>query len=145
MTYKSTLQRHFYFAGLTNDYLVPWQEDDGDRVFVVQDKKATSNEYYVAKALDRAGFEYDFQLALAGGKVAFGMVLDFLVHTVPLPTPIWVHGEHWHMGDRRAKDLRQMALVAEMMGTQVNTPVEIWGTESNTEEQAYQAVRRYLL
>jgi hypothetical protein len=143
--YKSGLQRHFYIAGLTQDYFQPEQEDDAGRVFRVQDKKASSNEYYVAKALERVGLDFQFQLSIAGGKVAFGMVLDFLVYTVPLPTPVWVHGEHWHMGDRRAKDLRQMAMLSELMGTQVATPIEIWGTESNTENDAYLTVRRYLL
>lgn len=144
MTSKSRLQSHFYFAGLQSNLMAPPQEDDMDRDYVVQDMKATSNEYWVAKALDRIGLEYTFQLSLGGGRRAFGMVLDFLVKTVPLPTPVWVHGEHWHMGDRRAKDLRQMTMVSELMGGEVAQPVEIWGTESNNENAAYAAVRRTL-
>jgi hypothetical protein len=76
--------------------------------------------------------------------MAFGVVLDFLVKTVPLPTPLWVHGEHWHQGNQRAEDLKQQQLVAEYLGGFVNPPAEIWGSESSDKQQAIQAVRRVL-
>lgn len=145
MISKAKLQNHFYISGLVSNLITPAQEDDLLRDFVVADKKATSNEYYVAEALTELGFQYEFQMSFAGGKVAFGMVLDFLVYTVPLPTPVWVHGEHWHMGDRRAKDIRQMQLVEEMMGGQINIPVEIWGSESEDKASAMRTVRSKLL
>lgn len=145
MTSKSNqLQRHFYFNGLTSNLMTPARDDDADRNYEVQGKRATSNEYYVALALEELNIEYDFQLSFAGGKVAFGLVLDFMASTNPLPTPIWVHGEHWHMGDRKEKDLRQQQIVEELMGGMVNPAVVIWGQESNSREMALKTVRRYL-
>jgi hypothetical protein len=126
------------------------QEDDLDRVKYVTDtygktSKASNNEYYVAKALDELGYAYSFQVSIAGGRtLAFGIVLDFLVETVPEYTPLYVHGEYWHSGEKRAKDLRDQETVNEYMGGEIMEPVEIWGDESDTESRALSAVRRKL-
>lgn len=128
----------------------PPQEDDDQRIFYVTDSKnrttrASSNEYYVAQALETIGFDFQFQLSIAGGKqLSFGIVLDFLVDTVPLPTPLWVHGEYWHQGDKRKKDLRQQDIVREYMKGSILNPVEIWGDESDSPQRALAAVRRKL-
>ena len=147
---RSTIQDHFQYKQLHSPYMAPPQEDDSDRTFYVTDSsgktsKASSNEYYVAEALKTIGFEFQFQVSLAGGRsLAFGIVLDFLVKTAPLPTPLWVHGEHWHMGERRAKDLRQQDIVREYMQGSILEPVEIWGSESDTLERALSSVRKNL-
>jgi hypothetical protein len=144
---KSQLQNHFMFKKLVSPFMTPPQEDDADRTVYVTDSngktsKASKNEYYVAKALLKLGLQFQFQVTIAGGRQqAFGIVLDFLVMTVPMPTPLWVHGEHWHSGARRAKDLRQQDKVREEMQGAVNEPKEIWGSESDTEERAFVAVR----
>jgi hypothetical protein len=130
--------------------MTPPQEDDMTRKYYVTDSsgktaKASLNEYNVAKALVKLNLEFEFQLSVAGGRsLAFGVVLDFLVHTVPLDTPVWVHGEYWHVGDRREKDLRQQDIVKEYMHGSVLEPVEIWGSESDTEARALAACRRAL-
>jgi hypothetical protein len=59
--------------------------------------------------------------------MAFGLVLDFLLMTVPFPTPLWVHGDYWHTGPRRAKDIRQMQIVDDYMKGQVNPGIEVNG------------------
>jgi hypothetical protein len=147
---RSRVQDWFQFRQLHSLFMAPPQEDDIQREFYVTDSdgktsKATSNEYYVAKALEILGFEFHFQVSIAGGRsLAFGIVLDFLVETAPLPTPLWVHGEHWHMGERRAKDLRQQDIVKEYMSGSVLEPEEIWGSESDSEQRALAAVRRKL-
>ena len=118
------------------------QEDDTSRTVFVTDSygktsKASTNEFNVAAALKTLKFSFRFQVSIAGGKGrAFGLVLDFLVETVPRPTPLWVHGEHWHTGEKRMKDLRQQDTVREYLQGEVNPAVEIWGTESKTEEDA---------
>jgi hypothetical protein len=126
------------------------QEDDDVRTYYVTDSrgrksKASSNEYWVAEALRELNLEFQFQLSIAGGRsLAFGIVLDFLVDTAPLPTPVWVHGEHWHTGERRAKDLRQQDIVKEYMQDSILEPVELWGSETDTKDEALAAVRREL-
>jgi hypothetical protein len=147
---RSTVQDHFQYRKLVSAMMAPPQEDDTMREFYVEDSrgkvlKASSNEYYVALALKQLGLQFQFQLSVAGGRsLAFGIVLDFLVETAPLPTPVWVHGEYWHMGDRRAKDLRQQDIVREYMKGSILEPVELWGAETSTEERALAAVRRAL-
>lgn len=122
-----------------------YQPDEEDRKYVVQGKKATKNEYNVAAALEILELDYIFQLSIAGGRMfAFGIVLDFLVMTVPLPTPIWVHSEYWHRGERRAEDIRQQQTVEDFMEGQINPSIEIWADESETVEQALSTLRRVL-
>ncbi len=128
----------------------PPQEDDISRTVFVADSygktsKASTNEYNVALALETLKLTFKFQVSIAGGKGrAFGLVLDFLVDTVPRATPLWVHGEFWHTGDKRQKDLAQQATVEEYMQGQVNLPVEIWGNQSKTRETALLYVRQAL-
>jgi hypothetical protein len=122
------------------------QPDLLDRAMTVQGKKASLNEYNVAKALDTVKLSYEFQLGIAGGRdLLGGIVLDFLVYTIPWPTPLWVHGEYWHQGPDREKDLRQQAIVDSIFRGEVGKPVEIWGSESETEAAALAAVRIKLL
>ena len=148
---ESTVQDHFQYGKLISGYLKPPQDDDDLRVYMVTDKrgrttKASKNEYFVALALETIGLEFQFQLSVAGGRqLAFGIVLDFLVDTAPLPTPLWVHGEYWHMGAKRKKDLRQQDIVKEYMAGGILEPVEIWGLESDTASRALSAVRNKLL
>lgn len=145
---KSTLQDHFQFGKLVSPFLAAPQEDDGDRTHFVTDSsgktsKASLNEYNVALALKKLGFDFQFQLSIAGGRGRlFGIVLDYLVMTVPEPTPLWVHGEHWHMGERRERDLKAQDTVREYMQGAINEPVEIWGDQSNTESLALTYVRK---
>ena len=61
---------------------------------VIQGHKASSNEAHLAQAFDTVKLEYRFQEAFFGGKrLRGGVVVDFIVYTKPLPTPVWVHGE----------------------------------------------------
>jgi hypothetical protein len=141
---KSTIQDHFYFGGLTSNMFPAPQDDDEDRVLLVKGLKATKNEYNVAMALDKLQLDYTFQLVVGTRGQTGTTILDFLVQTVPQPTPLWVHGEHWHMGDRRARDLRNMATVDQYLGGEAGMGVELWGDETETETLALNAVRRNL-
>jgi hypothetical protein len=121
------------------------QPDDLQRVYVVQGKKASLNEYNVALGLDTLAYEYVFQLAIMGGRQQLGgVLLDFLVLTLPYPTPLWVHGEYWHSGAQRQTDLFQQALVEAEMGGQIAPALEIWGDQSETPELALAWLRRNL-
>lgn len=120
------------------------QEDLGSKKYYVRGKRASLNEYNVAKALDTLGLEFIFQVSLLGGRVPFGIVLDFLVETVPYITPMWVHGEHWHTGAQREIDLLQQAVIEDYLGTEVARPVELWGDQTDTEEKALMYTRMAL-
>jgi hypothetical protein len=141
---QSTIQDHFAFGKMRSMYMVGPREDDEDRIYQVKGLKATKNEYNVAKALDAMELDYQFQMTTGKRGQSFTVILDFLVQTVPQPTPLWVHGEHWHMGDRRAKDIRQQTIVDDFLGGAAANPVEIWGDQSDTYERALLYVRKAL-
>lgn len=145
------IQSHFQFKGLRTIYHQPVRKDDVSRIYQVTDslgvtKKASSNEFWVAEALKSFKVDFEFQVSIDRGRaMAFGIVLDFLVETLPLPTPVWVHGEHWHQGKQRQEDLEQMIQVADSMKGQSNLGVEIWGSESSSLDLAKLAVRMKIL
>lgn len=147
MPKEAKLQSHFKFGSLSTVYHKPPRADDSLRRYYVEDsrevtQKATSNEYWVSQALDELKVEYIFQMSIDGGRqMAFGLVLDFLLLTDPLPTPLWVHGDHWHTGSRKAKDIRQQQIVDDYMHGQIAPAIEIWGGESSSKEMAVIAIR----
>ena len=52
------------------------------------------NEKNVAVALDKLGYEYAYQKYLGAGGIRGTSIIDFLVYTVPKPTPLFVHGAY---------------------------------------------------
>ena len=103
--------------------------------------KATSNEWNVAEALKQLNIPFQFQVPIKGGRrIKFGLVLDFLLMTVPYPTPVWVHGDYWHQGARRQVDVKQMQDVEEVFGNEVLPGLEIWGHESSSVQEAKNAL-----
>jgi hypothetical protein len=108
-------------------------------------KQATSYEFYVAKALDTVGIRYIFQYQFFGGRaLRGGMVVDFLALTSPLSTPIWVHGEYWHLGRQTTIDKYQLAVLYQFQAGLLAQAVVLWGADVKTPEAALAAVRREL-
>lgn len=109
--------------------------------YYVLGKKATSNEYNVALALEYEKYNFMFQVWYWGGRhIIGGQVLDFLVFA-PFPIPLQVFGEYWHSGLYATDDNFLLTQIARLIG---RPPVIIWGNESNTFEDALNAVRRKL-
>ena len=110
----------------------------------VRGKHASSYEYNVGAALDYYKLEFLFQVDYWGGRrFRGGIVVDFLVFTKPLPTPIWVQGEYWHSGSRAAIDRLQMAIVEQMGNTA--RPLAWYGEDCATYELALHTVRKELV
>ena len=111
--------------------------------FTVQNKTATSYEYNVAFALDKLQLPYMFQFAFFGGKsVRGGIVVDFLVLTNPLSTPVWINGGFWHKGKRAVEDSYQQALLYFVARGELNRPITLWDPDVITKEAALSACRR---
>jgi len=120
-------------------------EDLAAQTYEIQGKGASLNEYNVALGLESMGYEYEFQVDLFGGRRELGgAVLDFLVVTVPLPTPLLVQGDYWHSGIDHEKDLLLMARIESELGGEMNPPVELWSYQTATPEIALFWLRRYL-
>ena len=108
-------------------------------VLEVQNKQATANEYNVAYALTAEGFEYIFRATYFGGRsIRGGVEVDFLV-LAPFPTPLEIFGNFWHSGQFDANDKLRLNILQQFFNTKVRI---IWGNESETPEDARQAVRR---
>lgn len=107
--------------------------------YIVAGKKASSYEWNVAKALDSLGLEYAFQVDVLGGRsLPGGFVLDYVVYTAPLHTPVYVNGDYWHRDPQR--DYMQQLTLSQYAGT-LNPSVTFWGADCDTQEAALQSVK----
>jgi hypothetical protein len=111
--------------------------------YTVQGQRASSYEYFVALAFDELELAYIFQYDVLGGRRRLGgFIIDFLVLTRPLSTPVWVNGEYYHRGKQTLKDKYQQALLSSLMRGRINPPVIFWGDDVKTKEDALASVRR---
>ena len=109
--------------------------------YEVQGYSATSLEYYIAVALNKYNLDFEFQVSLNGGWFKpGGQVLDFLVHTKPLPTPLEANGNYWHRDP--SYELFQSAQIKMILGPMYADLIIIWGEEADTQDKAFQAVRK---
>lgn len=112
----------------------------------IQGKRATSYEWNVATALDELKIKFWFQVGFFGGrKLKGGLIVDFIIDTVPLPTPVWVHGEYWHKGQQRTIDQMQRVTLFAYMGGSLQKGVVIWGDEVKTVEDAKVAIKKKVI
>lgn len=98
-------------------------------------------EWRVAKALDYYKLEYIFQYEVFGGRFTGGQLIDFLVFTKPLPTPIYVQGDYWHRGEKAQQDQLKQAKIKGLFNGQINEAVEIWEHEIPTLADAKRVVK----
>ncbi len=106
----------------------------------------SSLEWTIAMALDKLKTGYKYQVPVLGGRdVRGGTVVDFVVYTVPLPTPVYAQGGYWH-GDahKREKDQWMMRRIRAALNYEVAEPVEIWEGEALDIPSAMQALRSKL-
>jgi len=94
----------------------------------------SKEEYRCAKALEKYGWDFDYQVQYFGGRrVAGGQVLDFLVQTLPLPTPLQIYGDYWHGSAEAERDRLQQILLMSNFHDQL-APVVIF-TEEKVDNQ----------
>jgi len=75
----------------------------------------SSYEWHIAQALEKYGWEYQYQVpVLTGKRLAGGQVLDFLVKTIPMWTALAVDGEYWHRNDARHKMTKDIAMISAL-------------------------------
>lgn len=120
--------------------------DTADMKHYVQGKTATLEEWFTYKALQQLGFreeEIHFQVGFLGGRFfKGGIVVDFVVDTAPLPTPIFVNGEYWHAGEQKQDDLVDRIRFFQGVGDYFLPPVDVWGSELGSEDAAYYTLLR---
>jgi hypothetical protein len=67
-------------------------------------------------------------------------VIDFLVETVPLPTPLYVMGEYWHGNAQAEKDKFMIALMSSAFHGSMNPPEILMGDDLQTQDESDKAV-----
>lgn len=106
-------------------------------VAVVQGKGATDIEARVAISLTKFGWDFQFQEGVMGGRsLRGGQVVDFMVQTLPLPTPLYVNGEYFHGSAVAERDKLLRDMLYSYMHGQINPPVVVWGDQLQTQEES---------
>lgn len=103
-------------------------------------------EWRFILALEHYKFQYEYQVPIAGGRTRRGgQVLDFMVYTEPLYTPISIVGEYWHGGQNALDDeLREYSLQSIYRG-KVKQLLKVKDYEIPDVDSAMKIVRRELI
>ena len=113
-------------------------QPSGDGKYLVKGIVVDSlNEANVAMALDRLEFDYAYQYDFGIRGVAGSQIIDFLVYTLPRPTPLFVHGEYWHTGGFAIEETIKMEQIKSTMRGTWADPKVIWGDQCETVDDAY--------
>jgi hypothetical protein len=110
---------------------------------LVNETAATTPEQNVAMALEQLGWSFRFQYPLFGGRRTIGgQVIDFLVFTTPLPTPLFVDS-YWHGSiNRKERDKLKRAQLANMSKGRYRPYVVVFEREVDTIERAVSTIRK---
>lgn len=120
------------------------EEPEAPPGLIMGQRAGSVYEWRVSLALDKFGWKYYYQVSLFGGRaMRGGQVMDFLVQTLPLPTPLYVYGEYWHGGKQEERDKLMQHLLTGMMHGSINEPVIIAGDECHNQAAADNAVLKY--
>jgi hypothetical protein len=104
----------------------------------------SQNEVNVAMALDQLNYTYEYQYLIGLTGVRGSKVIDFLVYTIPKPTPLFVHGEYWHKGKKAVEDELKLTEIATQSRNHWAEPKIIWGEDCETVEDAYKTLQKLL-
>ena len=114
-----------------------------DAGYTIAGSKASDIEWRVAVALEKLHLHYIFHYIPGAGTVQRGdIILDFLVLTDPLSTPLDLRGDYWHQPQQRLED--DLFLELALSRGRYAKPVIIYGAELQSVEQAYATVKREL-
>ena len=126
-------------------YSINYEREQDIEIGLVQGIMPDSKEeYWFARALDYLQINYIFQYSIGMKRVRGWQIIDFLVYTAPLPTPVFIHGEYWHGGVKRAESEYKRKMVDKMLAGHANPTVIIWTAELPNPESAIIAAKTYL-
>ena len=118
----------------------PKLEPDLANMIVHGQQAGSKEEWYVAQALEKMGFSFDYQVSVLGGRSRRGgQVLDFVVHTPVKWTVVDVRGTYWHTGHHEDSLSIQRAIKRKGYGL-----VVAWDTNVPSLEKAFEFLRANL-
>ena len=120
--------------------------EEGSTVGTINGQKAASSyEWNVAVALYSYGWDFSYQVSYFGGRrIAGGQVLDFLVHTPPLLTPIYVYGEYYHANRTQERDRWLITKLKAALHGRIREPLIWTGEQCATIKDAKNSVLQHL-
>ena len=117
-----------------------------EQVGLIQGREPGSvEEWRVAQALSRFKIPFIFQFEMFDSSVRGGIVLDFLVQTDPLATPLEVYGEYWHRGERSSKDRIRDVIIEDYFRGKSLPLLIFFASDLRDQEMADAKVRREIL
>jgi len=112
-----------------------------DDIGLVQGKSASDIEMRVAISLTKFKWDFTFQAGIMGGRqLRGGQVIDFIVETAPLPTPLYVYGEYWHGNKQEERDKLMISLMASAYHGTFAQPEIVWGEQLATQEMSDETI-----
>lgn len=119
---------------------------DDEVVGLIQGQEPGSvEEWRVAQALSRFRIPFIFQFEIFDSSVRGGIVLDFLVQTRPLSTPLEVYGQYWHKGERSSKEKIRDIIIEDYFRGKSQPLLIFFAKDLQNQEMADAKVRREIL
>jgi len=143
---RSKMKHGSYNEPSGHFYKIP-KEEEPPKPSTLQGKPiGSSHEWRFALALMYYDLDFIYQLDVAGGRARRGgQVLDFMVLTRPLMTPVHIVGKYWHSNKNRLDDeLRKNSLMNYFKG-QIREPVTVFDTDIPDLESAKRIVRQEMI
>jgi hypothetical protein len=102
----------------------------------------SKEEWRVANALWKLQIPFRYQVDFNGGaNVRGGQVIDFLVSTVPMPTPLYVQGSYYHPQATRGEEEYKQRKLRQYTRGYYAMPKEAWDYQLQTMDMAYQTMK----
>ena len=105
----------------------------------------STEEWRVAKALWRFEIPFIYQFEIFDSSVRGGIVLDFLVRTRPLSTPLEVYGRYWHRGERSSEERLRDAIIADYFRGKSLPLLIFFAADLQDQDMADAKVRRTII
>jgi len=145
-TGRAKMKHGSYHKPSGHVYKIPEKPEPPAPAFLQGKPIGSSHEWRFALALMYYDLDFVYQMDIAGGRTRRGgMVLDFMVFTKPLYTPVNIVGAYWHTGQTKLEDdLRKNTIMNEMRGM-IKEPVDVYDYEIPTLDAAKQIVRQEMI
>lgn len=90
--------------------------------------------------------EFGYQVEIAGGNdIAGGLVLDFMMYTKPLWTPVSIKGRYWHSGRTEVQDMIRESRLAQLYKGRILPLISIYSDELPDLDTTKEVFRRTIL
>lgn len=97
-------------------------------------------------ALEYWNTEFYVQYEFNGGRnVRGGQLIDIMAKTIPLWTPIYIHGSYWHGPTKKYEDTIKMREFQKATRGYFKDPVVLWDYELTSKEQAINTIKEKVL